>query len=258
MPVTNTTQNVLQSSNATNRQDFRLGVFGNDASGLRRALKEVFDKVVSHQIGVPTTASNVRPIQPNFAQYKLVLKQAKCTVAFKNVTAGIVIADVYECVNANDIDSSDYATAYQCWNTLPGDDGYVTSDIMNAGAGAINFTRTSLSNAGATPYHCPSFRKYWNIIKKTRINVPAGQIVNYEYFTPKKGTFSVGTHLTATTGNILNKGHVKDIIICVQPTYNDNTTASSAALAVQWTKEYYLRLPFYQGQKNLMMRYVYT
>lgn len=251
-PTTAGGQVVLQSDNTSEGKDLRLGIFGNDASGMRRVLNEIYGKVPDTRTSGNTWTQN---IQRNFASMVVIMKSMKCTLAMKNVSGGTLQIDIYECVNKADIDAESYATAYEAWQTLAVEDGV---DPANSFTGSIEFARTTKEVAGATPYNVPSFAKYWKILKKTRVNTTDGSLTNYEYY-GVKGKYMIGTHMQSTTGKELSKGLVKDILIVVSPTYNDNIGGSpTPALEVQWTKQYFFTCPDYDNERNVIATYNYV
>lgn len=259
LPVTNTTQSVLISDAQLAERDFRIGVFGNDVAGIRRALNEVYNRVGHYTPSVSSTTTVTRPLQQDYNTYPFIVKSIKANMAIKNVQALSIILDIYECVNTSDINSDVYKTAYKTWDSIPGADGFLPGAASGTfGATPIEFTRTATGNAGATPYMMANFLRYWKVIKKTRVQLEQNELFNYEYaFIPKGKSFTVGDDISGTDGSRIKKGYAKDIIIVINPTYNDNTVANVNAINLQWTKEYFLRLPEYTGQKNLMMRYIY-
>lgn len=249
-PIRPNDQGVLQTDNTQNGKDLRLGVFGNNASGLRRLLAEIYEKVPTMET---LTGTKSQVLQKDFAQMKVHVKSTKATVAIRNVSGSTLQVDIYECVNKSDIDAGSYATAFQAWNTLPAQDGFSPADTFD---GAINFRRTDKNDAGATPYNVPTFAKYWKILKKTRLNITDGGMTNYEYTGPK-GLYTIGTTLAGTNGSTFSAGMVKDLIIVTHPTFNENTVANQEGIRVQWTKQYFFSIPEYKGSENIMAVYNY-
>jgi len=86
---------------------------------------------------------------------------AKLTIQNPN-TAKDLIFDLYECVAAQDIAAESFATPALAWSSMQ-----QTVDDYATGTKGEIFTK------GTEPTDCPNFGKYWKILKKTKVRIPA-------------------------------------------------------------------------------------
>jgi len=86
---------------------------------------------------------------------------AKLTIQNPN-SAKDLIFDLYECVAATDISSDTFATPALAWSSMQETvDDYATG------------TQGEIWLKGTEPTDCPNFGKYWKILKKTVVRIPA-------------------------------------------------------------------------------------
>jgi len=237
-------------------RDFRIGPYGDDGQGLRRLLGEMHGKVATSTAATTATTTVQKPFYPDFGDLICDLLGCSINIGIRNITSSYQFhVDIYECVNRANIDSASGETAYKCWIDQVSDTCVDPTDQQFGGT-ANTWTRTVVENSGATPYHCPMFNKYWKIVKKTRLNMQPGEVINYSAIGGHKRGFTVNSLLYDTTGQAFEKGMVKDFIIIFSPTFNDRSVETNLA-SIQMTKNYYFKTPQIPLVKNLSATYTY-
>lgn len=253
-------QLVLDSDASTAIKDIRIGLYGHDARGLRRFFSELRGKFATATPATTAVTTVTQPFQQDFSNFKGAVVGTYIDMTFENLGTNTasnqpIIMDIYECVNRIDIDDSVGKTAYQCWvNQIS--NSCVDPVTQQLGATAANWERVQVSNSGLTPYHVPMFAKYWKIVKKTKLNLRANEIVTYRAQGPKKSNFTVGQTLWSTDGSDFSAGMVKDFIIVLNPTYN--TISNLTVMRFQATKHYFLKTPDLPSINNVSAVYKYA
>lgn len=110
------------------------------------------------------------------AEFWIQRKYLKLTIRNTNVDKDLIF-DLYECVAAMDISEAAYANPVQTWQTVQ-ETAQILSTNSGAGVGEA-FIK------GTEPTDCPNFGRYWKILKKEVVRIPAqANVVNpYQTFT---------------------------------------------------------------------------
>lgn len=102
--------------------------------------------------------------------FKLRFISSKMEISLTNRLTIPQVYDIYECVAARDLGQNDalWNTPLNAWKQCLLD-VYTPTD-----ATPIVPQRPVVQTTGQTPYDCPSFGRYWKILKKTRVLLPPG------------------------------------------------------------------------------------
>jgi len=239
-------QNIVSTGDSP-VNDMRLGAYYSASAGLGRFLADGLKRLAITEVNASTRGAL---IASNPGVLNFWIKSCSITIAVKNVTNEVnggydgsdpenVYVDIYECVSRQDIVEADYRTAEKAWNNCLNDSANTLGPSALPAPSYLNNTEFT---AGCTPYNAPKFGKYWKILKKTRVLIGAGAIVN-TVVQGWKGKINWGQfseNLDGTDKNL--KGKVKDFIIVVDPTFNVATTrpVGKNILEIQWTKNFHV------------------
>lgn len=234
-------QNVFEFNNSAGEKDVRLGVYCQSGANIR-GLKRMINDVRLQADGVINTNFTAKQLG-NEEFDKFYLKSCQITFSIANTSAEVnaidsqmIYVDIYECISnmTNDTGFANKTTATEAWIdclSLSSAPGGAT------GKTAPGFVKSSITDAGVTPYNAPNFGKYWKITKKTRLSIDVGAKINYT----SVGYKGKVTGAMLTMPDQITKHKVKDFIIVVNPTFNSPTLTAGTNLAkMQWSKSYFL------------------
>lgn len=216
-------QDVFNNSSAGDDYNLLLSSVGNVVTG-----PLLFVDNLRLQKSVTTVAVGTVPTTTDLKDLRYSLLGAACTISWRAKSLSSLFVDIYECVAAQDIIDSQFATAKQAWEqclTANGESDQTTTRAKLT----YNFT-------GCTPYQAPGFAKYWKILKKTRVLCAASSKTNYTYYT--KGRF---INNAKVVGQYATKGLTKDLIIVANPTFHGDVTAVPQ-IDLEWSKSYALKM----------------
>jgi len=146
--------------------------------------------------------------------------------------------DIYECLAASNISESDYATPADAWvNSLA---------LQNAA-----FTGDTVSTAlikGATPKECALFKKYWSIVKVTRIRIASPAPFHYDMHT--KGIYNSQTARDV----YCIKGQTKGIMIVAAPIMTTTNPANYNFQLTAMNKKFRYKCLPYAGHQPALDR----
>lgn len=217
---------------------FRLGCYGSTggASGLRKLIEELYDHG-REAFRLDTTApyTSNAAIRKSINETEFYVKSSKANVAFRNLYSLPLYLDIYEVVSRTEIQPSTYQTAQGCWDALM---TTVDQSVAVSGSGAKTYVTARPDDSGSTPYTCPEFGKYWKVLKKARVQLPAGGVMNYT-FSGYKGKVNYAKDLTP--GRIQAE-KCKDLLVVMCPTFNPFLAGDVGTDMLEWqvNKQYWV------------------
>jgi len=252
------------STGDTPVNDIRVGAYYSASAGLGRFIPNIRNLANDE-----TATATARYIASNPGIQDIIIKSSSITMAIKNVSGDAnggydgsepenIYVDIYECVSRIDIHEVDYRTAHKCWTEC-------LADSINAvGATGLPAPAWGILQpqiAGVSPYNAPKFGKYWKVINKTRVLIPAGSTVNTT-ISGYKGKINWAEFSENREGSDMNpKGKVKDFIIIVDPTYNLQTSPARPAekelAELQWTKTWHIGMQGPNPMQSIAATYSY-
>lgn len=231
-------QNVFETDRSLSN-DLRLGAYKTTKYSATGAGPRRFIKELQGQVTTTNGFAQQAPVNANERNTEFFIKGCSETVCVKNLWTEDIFVDIYECVSRMDIDdNTSYDSAYNCWEKCLTDS--VTGEYI-VPDGPVSWAKLATQSTGATPYAAPRFGKYWKILKKTRTLISPTSKVNYTMI-GYKGKVSETPDMD--NGNAVPAGKVKDLIIVVNPTFNE-ASATGQLAELQWSKSYSIE---YNGQ----------
>lgn len=109
----------------------------------------------------------------DYTNYWVQRKYLKLTIRNTNTEKDLIF-DLYECVAAQNIADQNYANPVVAWGTIQNVLQPLATDTANPGEPFIK---------GTEPTDCPTFGRYWKIIKKEAVRIPAASNVVNPYQT---------------------------------------------------------------------------
>lgn len=235
----------------TSRNVVQIGCFGeNSVLGLVSGLRKLLVEIQDHVPDAVSAGVAGQPLYPNFNSYEIFIQSCKLEIGIRNTQSIPMTCDIYECVSRADISEQNYLTATNAWSVLSKEAfDPATDPIVGTG---LEFTQANVNTAGYTPYQTPDFGKYWKILKKTRVQLVQGTKANYTMW-GYKGMCKAGHDLQD-----IPKGKVKDLIIVLNPTHNDEAGVAVEMATIEWTKTWNFKWPMGPSQlKSICASYAY-
>lgn len=257
---------VVLPSNGTGLNNFRLGIYPNGQTEEMDKLIWEFEgsgapgnppvgalkDAAGWTYGTSTWPTNVRMLDDDiFVNNEFKITGMKMTIVLRNPEGPTAfrpaIIDIYEVVNKIDFEQSSLATAYNAFSTL-----YTKSLDPSSHNGAGTWSRIAYTDAGATPYNCPTFGKYWKVLKHTKVEIHGQDQVSYTMTGPNL-KFKEEDLLGGA--NRYRAGWIKDLLIIVSPTFGESHVADTPIMHWEWTKSYHFKMPKYKGQQQIAAHY---